>query len=61
MADSRNRISYGTPAQFASLLRSIKANVDEEPDDYYEDPAVREEAEALVEALNGRLNAAVGQ
>ena len=50
-----NRISYGTPEQLASLLRSIRHNVADEPDRMYNDPKVRRAAQELAEELITRL------
>lgn len=52
-------MSYGTPDQMASLLTSIKRNVDEEPVTTWTHPKVRVASRELADLLNQRMTDAV--
>lgn len=52
-------MSYGTPDQMASLLTSIKRNVDEEPLTTWTHPKVRVASRELADLLSQRMNDAV--
>lgn len=55
-----NHITYGTPEQLGSLLRSIYQTAAEEPDSMYRDSAVLEAAEKLGTHLLARVRQAKG-